>query len=87
MATLDVALRLPEKRVRYDLIGALQVAWRAFVHHRRERRTLVELSRLSPHVIRDMGFDPERVYEALDGSWDEVDPSSWSGLLPRRARI
>lgn len=39
-----------------------------------ERRTLVRLSRLSPHLIRDMGIDPDDVYAALKGSWDEVGP-------------
>ena len=87
MTVIDVTLRIPDERVRYDFVGALQAAWLAFAQRRRERRTLVALCRLSPHVIRDMGFDPERIYEALDGSWDEVDPSCWSGLLPRRARI
>lgn len=87
MATLDIALRIPGERVRYDFVGALQAAWSAFAERRRERRTLVAISRLPPHVIRDMGFDPERIYEALDGTWDEVDPSSWRGLLPRKALI
>lgn len=91
MATLDVALKTryeaANARVRYDLLGALQAGWHAFLERRRERRLLVEISRLPPHMILDMGLDPELVYEALDGSWDEVDPSSWQGLLPRRARI
>jgi uncharacterized protein YjiS (DUF1127 family) len=87
MATLNIALRIPGERVRYDFIGALQAAWQAYAERRRERRMLIEISRLAPHVIRDMGLEPELVYEALDGSWDEVDPSSWRGLLPRRARI
>lgn len=53
--------------------AALRSLWQSTVRRRLERRTLVKLSRLPPHVVRDMGFDPERIAEALEGSWDEVD--------------
>jgi uncharacterized protein YjiS (DUF1127 family) len=52
-----------------------------------ERQVIVALSRLGPRLIRDMGFDPEQVYEALDGTWDEVDPANFRGHLPRRHRV
>jgi uncharacterized protein YjiS (DUF1127 family) len=87
MALLDITARMPRSRVRYDLLGALQAAWHAFGQHRQDRRTLITISRMSPRLIRDMGFDPDRVYEALDGTWDEVDPASYRGMLPRRGRI
>lgn len=87
MAMIDLARASSGERVRYDLIGAFQAGWRAFLEHRRKRRVLVAISRLPPHIIRDFGLDPERVYEALDGSWDEVDPATLRRHLPRRERI
>jgi uncharacterized protein YjiS (DUF1127 family) len=51
---------------------SLTELWRKFVRRRQEHRALVNLSRLPPHLIRDMGFDPERIYDALDGTWDEL---------------
>ncbi len=86
MTVLTVSTDLPVDEVRYDFLGALIAGWRAFRQRRQERRTLVEISRLGPRAIRDMGLDPEQVYSALDGSWDEVDPSSFGGMLPRRRR-
>ena len=69
---------------RYDLWGTLRAGWRAVLRHREERRIVVALSRKPPRLLRDMGMDPEQVYAALDGSWDEVDPASRrSGDLPR----
>lgn len=46
--------------------------WRKIRSRYEMRRDLVHLSRLSPRLIRDAGLDPERIYAALDGSWDEV---------------
>ncbi len=45
-----------------------------------ERRTIVKLSRLDPHLIRDMGFDPAAIYGALEGSWDEVHGDRFRGF-------
>lgn len=86
MGALELTTPFPIENKRYDFRGAVIAGWRAFRQHRAERRTLVALSRMGPHMIRDLGFDPEQVYAALDGSWDEVDPSSFGGALPRRAR-
>jgi hypothetical protein len=52
-------------------------------YHRRqariaEHRRLVKLAELSPHCLRDMGYDPETIYYALAGS-------SWA-VLPIRDR-
>lgn len=38
---------------------------------------LAGLSRLPPHLIRDMGLDPARVYDAVEGTWDEVNPGRY----------
>jgi uncharacterized protein YjiS (DUF1127 family) len=86
MVALDMTTPICVENKRYDFFGALLAGWHAFRQRRRERRTLVAVSRLDPHMIRDMGFDPDQVYAALDGSWDEIDPASFGGLLPRRAR-
>ena len=45
----------------------------SFVDRRREHRTIARLSRLPAHVVRDMGFDPEKIAAELQGSWDDVD--------------
>ena len=87
MTAIELSRELEARRVRYDLFGALQAAWQAFVQHRRERRTVVALARLSPRILRDMGIDPERVYEAVDATWDEVDPHRLVRILPKRERV
>ncbi|WP_159590804.1 hypothetical protein [Chelativorans xinjiangense] len=87
MSTTAISAKLRKERVRYDLLGTLLAGWRAMRLHRRERRAMVAISRLDPRLISDMGFDPELIYEALDGSWDEVDPARLLRHLPRKARI
>ncbi|MCT8999002.1 DUF1127 domain-containing protein [Chelativorans intermedius] len=87
MPTTAISARFQQKRVRYDVLGTLMAGWRAMRLHRQERRAIVEISRLDPRLIRDMGFDPEQIYEALDGSWDEVDPTGLGRLLPGGERI
>lgn len=87
MTAIEFSEQFFRDRVRYDLLGTLRAGWLAMRRHREERRTMVTLSRLPPHVIRDMGFDPELIYAALDGSWDEVDPQRFRRYFPRRERI
>jgi uncharacterized protein YjiS (DUF1127 family) len=62
-------------------IVRLVITWPRFVlaviRRRQERRMLARLSRLPPHVIRDMGVDPERVYDAVEGTWGEVNPGRY----------
>jgi hypothetical protein len=36
-----------------------------------ERRLIVRLSRLPAHIVRDMGFDPEKVADELARTWDD----------------
>jgi hypothetical protein len=52
--------------------AALAAAVQDIVDHHRERKLIVRLSRLPDHIVRDMGFDPVKVVDALDGSWDDV---------------
>ncbi len=49
----------------------------ALVRHRRERQMFARLSRLSPRLIRDTGFDPAAVHDAVAGTWDEVAPGRY----------
>lgn len=52
-------------------------ALKAGSHEARERarfrRAIVKLSRVSPHLLRDMGFEPEAIHEAADGDWRRLD--------------
>ncbi|HEV7278027.1 MAG TPA: hypothetical protein VGN80_17235 [Devosiaceae bacterium] len=63
----------PQATVRLPLPRFLQNALRDW----QERRAMVRISRLSPHLIRDMGFDPDCLYDALDGTWDEICPGRY----------
>lgn len=87
MTAIELSREFHQRRVRYDLVGALQAAWQAFVQRRRERHTVIALARLSPRMLRDMGIDPERVYEAVEGTWDEVEPHRLERDTPRRERL
>lgn len=49
----------------------------AFVRRRSERRALARLSRLPERLVRDAGFDPETVRDAVSGTWDEVNPGRY----------
>lgn len=46
----------------------------AFVGWRRRRRTFACLSRLPEHLMRDAGVDPDAVYDAVPGRWEEAHP-------------
>ncbi len=54
-------------------ITALASAFHGAVERQRERQAIVRLSRLPDHVVRDMGFDPDKVAAALAGTWDEIE--------------
>ena len=85
MTAIDFSVKYHEDLTRYDILGALRAGWQAFARRRQERRAIVAISRLAPHVIRDMGFEPEEIYGALNGTWDEVDPVNFRILLPRES--
>ena len=44
---------------------------RAVAHRFGDRRTVGRLSRLDARLIRDMGFEPDAIYGAVEGSWDD----------------
>ncbi|KXF77011.1 hypothetical protein ATN84_13580 [Paramesorhizobium deserti] len=87
MTAIELSARAREKTARYDFLGTLIAGWRAMRRHRQERRELVALSRRTPRVIRDMGFDPEEIYAALNSSWDEVDPARFHSHLPKKEKV
>lgn len=87
MTALEFSIRLYQRRARTDWLKALSAAWRAFRDLRQDRRTIVTLSRLDPRLIRDAGFDPDLIYEALDGTWDEIEPGRFQNRLPGRDRL
>ena len=54
--------------------------------------TRLDPRRVSPHLLRDMGFEPEAVYEAAEGDWRRLDAALARALVglepvaPPRAR-
>ncbi len=46
--------------------------WHAYRRRIEEHRIIVGLSRHDPHVLRDMGFEPDEIYDAVRNTWDEV---------------
>ncbi|MCD7058288.1 hypothetical protein [Pelagibacterium xiamenense] len=63
----------PQPLIPNPLVLAL-TALRHAIRKRRERWALVRISRRDPRLIRDMGLDPEEVYDAVPTSWDERHP-------------
>lgn len=83
MTTYDISSGYGPRPVRrpnfLSRFGAsLASAATAAGRHRDERREVIQLSRLDPRRLNDMGFDPEAIYDAVDGTWDE---------LPSRPRL
>ena len=62
------------ERPALKLTITIPVVFWVWLERRRQRRLYARLSRLSPHLIRDMGIDPEDVRDAVAGTWDEIDP-------------
>jgi uncharacterized protein YjiS (DUF1127 family) len=80
MTTIDVFEETrKEPPARTGFFVQLRQGWRAYVHRFEERRIIVKLSRKDGRLLRDMGFEPEDIYAALDGTWDQVPRR----LLPR----
>jgi uncharacterized protein YjiS (DUF1127 family) len=55
-----------------SFFAPLVEAWQAFRRRFEERQIIVKLSRKDAHLLRDMGFDPDEIYDAVHNSWDEV---------------
>lgn len=54
-------------------LAALLDGARAAIARLRYRRTIVTLAHFPPHLLRDMGFEPEAVYDAAEGDWRGID--------------
>jgi hypothetical protein len=69
-------------------LAALRVGAREAIERVRFRRAIVKLSGVSPHLLRDMGFEPEAIYEAADGDWRRLDAALTRAMigLPDRSR-
>jgi hypothetical protein len=62
-------------------LAALKAGAREAVERIRFRRAIVKLSGVSPHLLRDMGFEPEAIYEAADGNWRRLDAALSRALV------
>lgn len=47
-------------------LGSLKAMWLTFKWRREIARTVMELSRLDPHLLRDVGIEPLDAYEAFN---------------------
>lgn len=80
MTSIEILARPIEKteaaRVRLDLLGAPARLWQALVLRVQERRTLHRLYQLDAHLLTDMGFDAEAIYDAYEGGIGSTKPLS-----------
>lgn len=67
MTTLDFFASEPAVAKRPSFFATLRKFWTNMARRRAERRTIVELSRLDAHLLRDMGIEPLDIYDALNG--------------------
>ena len=58
----DDALELPRRKPGW--LARWIASWR---RRRAERLTLAELERMKPHMLRDIGIEPQAVIDALEG--------------------
>ena len=72
MNTTEISARPIEEteavRVRFDLLGAAGKLWQSLARKVQERRTLHKLYQLDARLLRDMGFDPDAIYETYEGT-------------------
>jgi hypothetical protein len=86
MTTLDFTGGFRTQPVWQGLVGALVAGWQNF-GGAVSSVAIAAIARLAPHVIRVFGFDPERLHDVLDGTWDEVKPVAFRRVLPRDRRV
>jgi uncharacterized protein YjiS (DUF1127 family) len=73
MSAIEIFDSIPrEVPDRIHAVSALRNAVRAWLLTIEEHRALKRISRMSPHLICDLGFEPAAIYEATDGTWDGV---------------
>lgn len=71
MTTLDLDERPLAARDSTDA-GFIRRLLRRWIERRRERATLVGLSRMQLRLLRDMGIEPGDIFDALDGKRSSV---------------
>ena len=70
---LDIGLAEPRQAARRPTLGAKLAAIFADWKTRRARRlALQDLMAFSPHLLKDMGFNPYDVEASLAERWDEA---------------
>jgi hypothetical protein len=84
MAATLAAERFRDRSPAPAIPGVLVAAWRGFLRRREERRTLLLIWRLGPHLVRDMGLDPDALRATVGGGWDDLRPSGLLALAPGR---
>lgn len=52
--------------------GFIRRLLRRLLQRHQERVTLTGLSRMQPHLLRDMGIEPGDIFDALDGKRSSV---------------
>jgi uncharacterized protein YjiS (DUF1127 family) len=52
--------------------GFIRRLLRRWAQRKRERATLIGLSRMQPHLLRDIGIEPGDIFDALDGKRSSV---------------
>ena len=78
MATIDFIETAHEDahsrriRARTSLFAPIVQAFAAYRRRIEEHRIIVGLSRHDAHLLRDMGFEPDEIYDAVHDSWEEV---------------
>lgn len=79
MAFLEIA-ETCARRPSVRLVVAMPPVLATWVRWRRRRRLLRQLARLSDHLIRDAGFDPDVVRAEVAGTWDVALPGRDRGI-------
>jgi uncharacterized protein YjiS (DUF1127 family) len=72
MAHIESIAYAEHQSVESSVVSRLKAAWNRYLQARQDRHLIAKLSRLDQHLVEDMGLDPERIYAAVDGTWDEV---------------
>ena len=68
MAAIDIGHFVPSNGLRLPLASRIAAVWQAVRERREEKRTLAQLSRYEPRLLRDIGLDPDAA--ARNDAWD-----------------
>jgi len=80
MTTMEMQHSLLRPATRIGIVSFVMTAFRGWRSASEDQRALRRLARMSPRLLRDMGFDPAEIYGAVDGTWDEVTPGTYRRL-------